>query len=183
MIRLPAATLTANYDRYFPGDGAFLALPPLPEDLAESADEPTRAAHKAATEAHERAREERTAAFAKFNETGLWHFLAPMVIPGEKPVQFKLRHLRGRVSEELADILRPTATEEDGLTISTLIALAALSIAEINDWDGPELKFRVHKRFKFQILDDDSLDLLCTVSGLVPWLGRQALEARSLRPL
>jgi hypothetical protein len=181
MIKVAStATLSGTYVRVWPADDAFTPmLPEPPDDLDAAAKDALRAA-----------RSDRAAAFAKFDELGDVELLAAYAVPGRKPTQFVLRHLTGLLANDLTRIIAPTLTDEGQPSNATLAIMAHLSISAITDWDGPALRWTVHRggteglaEYSIKVLHRESLDALATVPGLLSWLGWQALGALTLPPL
>lgn len=183
------ATLGASFVRIYPFDGAFIPFPDRPEDPPDDADAEVHVAHRAKVAEWEAAVEERFAAFNKFHETGDASLIAPYEIPGKKPTQIVMRHLDGLLGNALQRIVQPTMIGEE-LTNESWAVIAHMSIEKFVDWDGPELTWEVRKggsegfaEYTIQVLSTKSLELLTHAPGLLKWIGRQALEARTLRPL
>lgn len=181
MIKVaPTATLAGTFIRIWPADDAFTPILPEPPDDLDSA----------AKDAIRTARAERSAAFSRFDELGDVELLAPYAVPGRKPTQFVLRHLTGLLANDLTRIISPTLTEEGQPSNATLAIMAHLSISAITDWDGPALRWTVHRggteglaEYSVKVLHRDSLEVLAGVPGLLSWLGWQALGALQLPPL
>lgn len=111
----------------------------------------------------------------KWGETGEAKYLP--VKPGDEPVRFTLRHLRGRAKAVLTDRL---AAEGHAQTFVEAVALALVRIenGQLDDGTPFQVGFTEDKRDRVRRCDDRTLDLLYSVDNaeLIIELGNRVIR-------